>query len=104
MLFLYRKVGEQTRFSDYYSLHWNQPSQPWKLESDGESYLFQLPESIMKLWLSNASSELEVNKEAINCKENFLSNMIVYYVEYSRPVIKMISIDKYELERARQRL
>lgn len=104
MLFLYRTTGEQTLFSDYYSLHWNEASRPWRLESDGESYLFQLPKSIMELWLSNASNELDLKREAINCKASFLSNMIVYYTEYGRPVIKMISIDKHELERAKRLL
>lgn len=104
MLFLYRIIGEQNQFADYYSLHWTEPGLPWKLNTGAQTYLFQLPDSIMKLWLDNAANELEMKKEAINCKASFLSNMIVYYTENSRPIIKMISIDKYELEKAREKL
>lgn len=104
MLFLYRSTGEQNQFDDYYSLHWNEPELPWKLNTGVQTYLFQLPNSIMKLWLDNSKNELEMKKEAINCKASFFSNMIVYYIEYSRPIIKMISINKYELEEARERL
>ena len=100
MLFLYRESGEENQFDDYYSLYWTAPNHPWKLRSGDYSYLFQLPKDIMKLWLDNASNELEMKKEAINCKANFFSNMIVYYSEFGRPVIKMISIDKYQLEQA----
>ncbi len=104
MLFLYRLTGHQNQFADYYCLHWDEPKRPWKLTTGDQTYLFQLPDSIMKLWLDNATNELEMKKEAINCKASFLSNMIVYYTEYSRPIIKMISIDKYELEKAREKL
>lgn len=104
MLFLYRTTGERTQFSDYYSLHWNEPTQPWSLRTGEQTYIFQLPDNILKLWLDNAKNELEMKKEAINCKASFLANMIVYFTESSRPVIKMISIDKYELERVRKSL
>ncbi|WP_102050150.1 hypothetical protein [Pygmaiobacter massiliensis] len=104
MLFLYRTTGERTQFSDYYSLHWNEPTQPWSLNTGEQTYIFQLPDNILKLWLDNAKNELEMKKEAINCKASFFANMIVYFTEHSRPVIKMISIDKYELERARESL
>lgn len=67
-------------------------------------YLFQLPESIMKLWLENSTNDLELKKEAINCKAGFLSSMIVYYSHHYLPTAKMISIDKCDLERARQNL
>lgn len=103
MLFLYRINGEQNQFADYYSLHWSEVELPWKLKTGGQTYLFQLPDRIMKRWLDNATNSLEMKKEAINCKASFLSNMIVYYTEYSRPIIKMISIDKYELEKAREK-
>lgn len=102
MLFLYRTAGEETKFSDYYSLHWEKPNQFWSLNSGEQEYVFQLPDNILKLWLENSGNDLEMKKEAINCKANFLSNMIVYFTEYGRPVIKMISIDKTDLERARK--
>jgi hypothetical protein len=104
MLFLYHTTGMENKFNDYYSLHWNQPSLPWTLRSGEETYLFQLSESIMKLWLENATNELEMKKGAINCKASFLSSMIVYYTDHSTPVIKMISINKHELEDVRNRL
>lgn len=104
MLFLYRLNGSNNKFGDYYSLHWDAPQCPWILDSGEEKYQFQLPDSIMKIWLENATNELEMKKEAINCKANFLSNMIVYYTEYNRPIIKMISIDKHELKAAREKL
>jgi len=104
LLFLYRLTGGQNQFADYYSLNWNEPELPWKLNTAAQTYLFQLPDSIMKLWLDNATTELEMKKEAINCKASFLSNMIVYYTENSRPIIKMISIDKYKLKKAREKL
>lgn len=104
MLFLYRITGEKTQFSNDYSLHWNSPEEPWVLVTGEQTYLFQLPDSIFKLWLDNSKNELDMKKEAINCKASFFSNMIVYFTEYSRPVIKMISIDKNELEKARRNL
>lgn len=104
LLFLYRIKGENNEFSDSYTLHWSNPSQPWELRSGNQVYLFQLPESIMKLWLENSTNDLELKKEAINCKAGFLSSMIVYYSSHYMPTVKMISIDKYALERARQNL
>lgn len=104
MLFLYRTTGDQNKFEDYYSLHWENPSLPWKLQSGDQSYLFQLPTGIMKIWLNSSTNELELKREAINCKASFLSNMIVYFTDSGRPVVKMISIDKYQLEAARKRL
>ena len=58
----------------------------------------------MKQWLENATDELNMKKGAIDCKANFMSNMVVYYTQYGRPVIRMISIDKYALEEARRAL
>jgi len=104
LLFLYRSNGEWNEFDDYYSLHWNESERSWKLNTAEQTYLFQLPDSIMKLWLDNSTNELEMKKEAINCKANFLSNMIVYYTEYDHSIIKMISIDKDQLYRAREKL
>ncbi len=104
LLFLYRLTGKQNQFDDYYSLHWNEPEFPWKLDTAAQTYLFQLPDSIMKLWLDKATNDLEMKKEAINCKASFLSNMIVYYTENGYPIIKMISINKYELDQAREKL
>ena len=103
MLFLYRESGNETRFRDEYSLYWHSPESYWKLIS-GEQYFFQLPECILKQWLSNVTDELELKKSAINCKEQLLSNMIVYYSEYGCPKIKMISIDRNGLEEAKRQV
>lgn len=104
LLFLYRAAGEKNRFDDNFSLHWSSPNHPWVLRSGDCSYLFQLPKSIMKQWLENATNDLEIKQEAINCKAGLLSNMIVYYAEYCRPFVKMISIDRHKLENARKQL
>lgn len=74
------------------------------MTSGGNQYLFQLPEDIAKQWLSNVTNEFEMRKEAINCKEKLMSNMIAYYVEDDYPTIKMISIDRMKLEEAKARL
>lgn len=104
LLFLYRTSGYENSFSDSYTLHWSEPSQPWQLRSGQQTYLFQLPESIMKIWLTSSTDDLALKKEAINCKAGLLSSMIVYYANYCMPAVQMISIDKYALEKARQRL
>lgn len=44
---------------------WSDPSHSWKLQSGNQVYLFQLPKSIMKLWLENSTNDLELKKEAI---------------------------------------
>lgn len=104
LLFLYRTTGENNEFSDSYTLHWSNTSRPWELRSGNRVYSFQLPRSIMELWLENSTNDLELKKRAINCKAGFLSSMIVYYSNQYLPTAKMISIDKYDLERARQNL
>ena len=58
----------------------------------------------LKEWLNKSTDELEMKREAINCKANLLSNMVVYYTEHGQPVIKMISIDRFQLEDAIKRL
>lgn len=107
LLFLYRvsEVTEnQNYFSDTYSLGWRDPNQPWELISGEQRYMFQLPKSIMRKWLDNTTSDLEMKKNAVYCKTNFMSNMIVYYTQNGKAKIKMISIDKYALDEAREML
>lgn len=104
MLFLYRTKGEMNEFGDYYSLHWHSTTEPWILRSGENEYIFQLPESILNIWLHNSASELETKVSALNCKANFFSNMVVYYSMYGMPTIKMISIDRHQLENAYHRL
>lgn len=102
MLFLFRVGGERTEFLDEYSIYWQDRNSPWELISGNNLFLFQLPKDIAKIWLNNSSNEIEMRKQAINCKENYLSSMVVYYREYGRPMIKMISIDKYNLQEAKE--
>lgn len=101
LLFLYRVQGDVNDFDDTYTLYWRSPERPWELESGGYIYTFQLPDSIMKGWLNNSTSDLEMKREAINLKTNFFSNMIVYYTRDGRADIKMISINRNALKEAR---
>lgn len=100
MLFLYRATGDETEFDEFYSLHWSSPQKPWILRSGGVEYHFQLPKHLLKLWLENSKTDLDRKINAINCKTNFLSNMVVYYSENRQPRMKMISIDQYMLQEA----
>lgn len=60
----------------------------------------------IRLWLDKSTDELSRKREALHCKEEFLSNMLVYYrdLECSVPAIKMISIDEYQLRMATEEL
>lgn len=49
MLFMYHVTDGRINFNEYYSLHWVDPQKPWILSSGREEYLFQLPESILKV-------------------------------------------------------
>lgn len=105
MLFLYRISGGETDFGDSYSLHWNSPNEPWTLCSGQKRYQFQLPKYIMQYWLESSTTDLERKVNAINCKANFFSSMVVYYSdEYGHPKLKMVSIDHYMLEDALKKL
>ena len=100
-LFLYLAEGNQINFSNRYSLHWRNQYLPWELHTAQCKYKFQLPENLMKAWLDNATTDLDMRREAILCKESFMSNMIVYYTHNSQRIIKMISIDREGLNKAR---
>lgn len=104
ILFLYREWGNENNFSDEYNLFWISHDLPWRLTSGNCQYIFQLPESILEHWLNNVRTELDMRKEAINCKEELMSNMLVYYTENNRPTVKMISINRCRLEEAKRRL
>lgn len=103
ILFLYRVKGTLSQFGDHYSLHWRSVDSPWILRSADQEYLFQLPDDIMRNWLENTKTELDKKRSAIDCKEQSLSNMVVYYREQGLPTIKMISIDQGQLAEARSR-
>lgn len=104
LLFLYKLNGEHVCFDDHFELYWGNPKNIWQLKSGNSTYVFQLPEDILKSWLKKSNDELEMRQEAINCKATYFSNMVVYYTEYGLPTIKMISIDRYHLDEARRRL
>lgn len=104
ILFLFRISGEENTFGDFYTLYWHTKSEPWILRTNNLEYVFQLPDEITKVWLSKASSEIDLKIGTIECKTNFLSNMVVYYKKYNKPVIKMISIDEYELKKAKDKI
>lgn len=104
LLFLYKVEGDCVRFDDHFVLHWGNPKNVWQLSSGDTTYVFQLPEDILKSWLSKSNDELEMRREAINCKASYFSNMVVYYSKNGLPTIKMISIDRYRLDEARRRL
>ena len=103
-LFLYKMDNEPIKFGDFYSLYWTNEEKLWQLRSDDETYAFQLPQAISDEWLNNVHNDLELRKEAIRCKYQYLSSMVVYYINNFMPKIKMISIDKYELDKAYKKL
>lgn len=104
ILFLYREVGEKTTFSRDYNLFWVSKNLPWKMTSGGCQYTFQLPQKVLEYWLRNDSSEFDMRREAINCKEELLSSMLVYYKEDEYPAVKMISINQERIKRAKEEL
>lgn len=106
LLFLYCINGEKRFDKEMYTLHWDRQRAPWRLRCGESTYAFQLPESIFRLWLGKSTDELSRKKEALHCKTEFFSNMLVYYrdLESGVPAIRMISIDRYELEQAMERL
>lgn len=106
LLFLYCISGEKRFDQEMYTLHWDRQGAPWRLRCGKSTYAFQLPESIFRLWLGKSTDELSRKKEALHCKTEFFSNMLVYYrdLESDVPAIRMISIDGYELEQAMERL
>lgn len=104
LLFLYCISSNTIDFSDFYSLHWENPSLPWTLQSGSYEYSFQLPNSILKRWLESVSSDLDLKAHAIECKADYLSSMILYYKSYDLPKIKMISINESSLNNAKRKL
>ena len=104
LLFLYKIEGECVHFDDFFELHWRNPKNVWQLSSGDTKYVFQLPEDILKSWLSKSKDELEMRREAINYKATYFSNMVVYYTKNELPTIKMISINRQKLREAERRL
>lgn len=104
MLFLYQnEEDKQVAFNEYYTLHWTNTKDLWELHSGENKYVFELPTMIRTAWL-NQTSNKSVKENAINCKAQYLSHMVVYYFDGCKPQIKMISIDAYALEEARENL
>lgn len=104
LLFLYKTNGEHPHFSDYYSIHWGEPKDIWRLSFDEDIYTFQLPSNILKIWIENSQNELDLKRNAINCKAEFFSNMVIYYIEGGKPNIKMVSINRDALDSAKRDL
>lgn len=106
LLFLYCAEGEKSFGDSMYTLHWDGQGETWRLQCGKSSYLFQLPEAIFRLWLDKSKDELSRKREALHCKEEFFSNMLVYYrdSEYGTPAIKMLSINRSELRKAMEKL
>lgn len=104
LLFLYNLRNNTCHFDNSYNLYWETSSSLWQLHSGNNLYTFQLPKDIAKTWIENANNEFDLLTSAINCKAEYLSNMIVYYSDYGIPKVKMISIDKDQLIRAKAAL
>lgn len=102
IIFLYCQ-DKEVDFDNYYTLHWGSPDSLWELRTGNKSYLFKLPDKIREVWLSNIGDD-DIKENAVNCKAKYLSNMVVYYIKYGAPTIKMISIDKGFLQEARDSL
>lgn len=104
MLFLFHEKSGDIKFDQDYSLHWKNPQEPWILKSGGEEYQFQLPTDILNNWLSGSLNEITMKLNAIHCKNDYMANMMVYFTDHGEPSIKMISIDKSQLEEAKRYL
>lgn len=103
LLFLYNeKEDDDVEFSDLFTLTWENTKSLWRLNSGDKSYVFALPDLIRDKWLDDSTKET-VKENATLCKENFFSNMVVYYSKDFRSKIKMISIDKQFLKNAKNR-
>ena len=114
MLFLYKSEEDNVKECswdvspkfewDEYRLTWGRKEDPWKLHIADEVFTFQLPKEILKKWLEDSSTDKELKINAINCKLNVFSRMVVYYSEKGKPTIKMISIMRHELKEALEEL
>ena len=50
--------------------------------------------------MKNSIDEISKRKSAINCKEEFMSHMVVYFSKYGSAKIKMLTIDREQLKNA----
>lgn len=103
LLFLYNVSNNEMRFNDHYTLHWENINSLWSLICADNKYVFNLPTLIRNNWLEN-SSKRTLQENAIVCKQEFMSSMVVYYTENCVSKIKMISIDKDALNKAKRNL
>ena len=106
LLLLYKtdKSEETDPSTDLYYITWESEQKPWKMILGNTEYHFQLPDIILKNWINNSKNEFELRKNAIECKYNDFSSMVMYYSVCGTPKIKMISIDKDALVNAAERL
>ena len=104
LLFLLRidenEADYESLAMNYYYLKWTDKKHPWKMCIGKHTYLFQLPDELLKSWISESHTELDLQRNAINCKLDHFSNMVMYYKLNNVPSIKIISIDKQDLYNA----
>jgi len=104
MLFLY-SLDEYIGFDEnYYNLYWNNDHEYWILQCGKRQYAFQLPKKIREEWLKTSIDDLAKRENALNCKQEYLSHIVVYYNQNGLSKIKMLSINKEQLRAAYNRL
>lgn len=104
ILFLY-SLDEYVEFDEnYYTLYWNNNHEYWLLQCGERRYAFQLPKKIREEWLKTSIDDLAKRENALNCKQEYLSHIVVYYNQNGLSKIKMLSIDKEQLRAAYNRL
>ena len=104
LLFLLRvdenESNNESLDMNYYSLEWTDKNHPWKMIIGKHTYLFQLPNELLKTWINESNNDVDLRKNAINCKLDHFSNMVMYYKVNEIPKIKIISIYKQDLYNA----
>ena len=104
ILFLYKTNNRPSRdMYDGYRLFWSQEHKYWFLDVDENRYVFELPNLLLDEWARNAE---ESNKSiaALNLKEQAMSNIVLYEMEFGRPKIKVLNISNQFIIDARKRI
>lgn len=106
LLFLFAQNGFSIDdFGEEYSIYWENVSEPWRLRVGRNEFLFQLPDELYAEWIESSQNDEQAFREnAIRQKEENLSSMIVYFKEYERAQVRMISIEGWRLKEAKERL
>lgn len=109
LLYLYRisEMGLDFEHSEY-TLHWKSEDSLWELSNRHTTgdicYLFQLPEQLAERMKSHAETFRELQRDAIDMKAEYFSQMAVYYRENGHARIGNIRINKQWLEEAKAKL